>query len=307
MTCFGTELWFDHYNCDSSEVIKSAELASNFIEWRREGFPVYKDENGVMVRRYDFSIIPDCGFLGDPEPLAKNIELKLRFDREPSSYGVLKILENKDEDSSFLSKPLVIKDCYSVLQYVASEQLRDQYETINSAPLIYEYDENEVIIKNLEQNVMNIRINSLHGGKKPSYMFAGIIETDALQGSSAMTSTGFKQHDVKEFNILINGHSVNGYPIQTPVGSSTYALAQWLETTDRLNNNHCGGSFNIRSFKDNFIWSHNFETAEPYEGWISVELKLEKVYTSNMSIVIWLITPCELAIDKYNRVEKLNQ
>ena len=296
------ELWFDVRNYDSAKLKTDIVIKTEIETGRRKAFPSMTN-NGVVYHRYDFSIIPDFGFLASAEPLAKNIELKLSFDRELAKMSVLEYIEGGDD--SILEKPWVIGDCHSIAEYVSSPDLRSQYETIQHAPLVYNYDESEVVIRTLPLNETTIRLDAIHGGPVPTYMFAGVIPTESLQGSKTKTCTGFQQNNVTEFAININGHSVNGYPVKSEVGACTYPFLKWLDSTNRLHNNMTGQSFTLENFKDNFIWSHHFEIEETSSGWISINMKLKEGFTENMSLVIWLISPFTLSLDKFNQIEKI--
>ena len=296
------ELWFDAKNIDSTSLKKDIVTQAEIEFGRRDGFPSFTIE-GVKHRRYDFSIIPDFGFLASAEPLAKNVELKLCFDRESAKMSVLDY--TGDGDASTLEKPWVIKDCHSVTEYISSPDLRSQYESIQHGPLVYNYDESEVIIRSLPQGETTLRLDAIHGGPIPSYLFAGVVPTEALQGTKDLTCTGFTQNNVTEFGININGHSVNGYPVKSEIGANTFPFLKWLESTNRLHNNMTGKSFSLVDFKDNFIWSHHFEVEETSSGWISINMKLSEEYSKNMSLVVWLISPFTLSLDKFNQIEKI--
>ena len=207
------ELWFDGHNFDSDDLSAKPLFKNDIENVRHKVFPATKVD-GKDCRRYDFCFVPDYGFLGSPEPLSKNVELKLNFDREIGKMSVIDFKSKDADDHTILSSPWQIKECYAVTEYISSPDLRSYYETINHSPLVYNYDDCEVMIRSIGQNETNVRFDAIHGGPVPSYLFAGVIESDALQGSMSKTCTGFKQHGVIECNININGHSVNGYPIK---------------------------------------------------------------------------------------------
>ena len=54
------------------------------------------------------------------------------------------------------------------------------------------------------------------------------------------------------------------------------------------------------------IMSHKFEAEMTSQGWIGVNLKLTQAFTEQMSIVIWIVSPNALMIDKYHQIEKFN-
>ena len=69
---FIPEGYFDHYNADDTELLD----ASQVIERRNY---LYHEEGNK--RRYEFAFTPVMGFLGSPEPLLNDTELKISFDR----------------------------------------------------------------------------------------------------------------------------------------------------------------------------------------------------------------------------------
>ena len=55
-----------------------------------------------------------------------------------------------------------------------------------------------------------------------------------------------------------------------------------------------------------WIWSHKFEAEMTSQGWIGMNLKLSEAFTEQMSMVIWIVSPNALTIDKYHQIEKIN-
>ena len=53
-------------------------------------------------------------------------------------------------------------------------------------------------------------------------------------------------------------------------------------------------------------WAHKFESEMTSQGWIGINLKLAKEYTEQMSLVVWIVSPNALTIDKYHQIEKNN-
>ena len=67
---FIAEGYFDHYNADDSELVAESQviMRRNYL---------YHEEG--TKRRYEFAYTPAIGFLGSPEPLLNNTELKISF------------------------------------------------------------------------------------------------------------------------------------------------------------------------------------------------------------------------------------
>ena len=81
----------------------------------------------------------------------KNCELKISFDRAAANCAVIAV-----EDQAELDK-IEITDCFAITEYVSSPAIRSHFDQIEYNPTVYEYDEVEVIIKNIPQHETNIR------------------------------------------------------------------------------------------------------------------------------------------------------
>ena len=82
--------------------------------------------------------------------------------------SVLDYSSPKAENHALLKTPWVIKDCHSVTEYISSPDLKNHFETIEHSPLVYYYDECEVILRSLDQVETSIRFEAIHGGNMPS-------------------------------------------------------------------------------------------------------------------------------------------
>ena len=292
-TALNSELYFDTGNMSHDKLLANKDT----VELSRRD--IWGDKVGDSYR-YDFSIIPSFGFLGSALPLVKGVELKLSFDRAPGNLGVFKWADGAENmDKS----PLVIDNCHAITEWISSPALRSYFDGIDNNPILYKYEEAEVVVRALEKNDKNLRVDAIKGGNLPDFIFAGIIPQTALSGTLTECSTEFLQHDVIRFNITVDGHSVNGYPLEVTNHTRVFPLAKFLDTTNRLMNLEVADSLSVATFKHNYLWSHRFEVEKSSSGWIGIEIKLENAYTDNMYIVIWLVSQCALSIDKNNEIE----
>ena len=294
-TGLNTELYFDNANCGYNDL----NANHNTVEKNRRNYWGVANADGKYS--YDFSIIPSFGFLADPLPLVKNVELKLSFDRANGNMGVIKWDENPNLPS--LDNPLEILNCHAVTEWVTSSSMRSFFDGIDSNPIVYKYEEAEVVVRALDKDDKNLRIDAIKGGNLPSYIFAGIIPQSSMSGTLESCSTEFTQNGVIRFNFTIDGQSVNGYPIEISNPSRVFPLTKFLDTTSRLLNVDVAKTLGVETFKHNYLWSHKFEVEKSSSGWIGIDLKLDTAFNDNMNIVIWLISPCALSIDKYNEIE----
>ena len=111
---------------------------------------------------------------------------------------------------------------------------------------------------------------------------------------------------IKEFNITLNGNSVNGYPLIIKNECPVLPLHKFFDSTNRLQNIYTGENITQKDFKNNWIWSHKFECENASQGWLGINLKLEEAFETPMSLVVWLINPTALSVDKFHQIEKIN-
>ena len=221
-------------------------------------------------------------------------ELKLSFDRASIKHPLIRL-----DDSGILTD-IEIKDCYALTEYVSSGNIQTFFDKIHNEPIIYEYEDTEVVIKSLPTDDTTIRIDNIRGGNTPRYLFAGLIPTAQLQGDLTKSCTKFSQHNVTEFNIALNGNSVNGFPMMVKPHSPCYALSQFNSVTSRLYNVFAGKQFTMQEFEFNFIWAHKFEAESTSSGWIGIDIKLSEAFKEPMSLVIWIINPTAITLDYCN-------
>ena len=197
---FITEGYFDNFNFDAEELKKENFSLKTRRKWGRH------EENHTT--RYEFAFSPNTGFLASPDLLLKDTELKVSFDRTPPQTALLEVADVTNE-----CKYIEIKDCYAVTEYVSSPAIRDFYSSVDHTPFIYEFEEVDVLIKNLPLNETDVRFDNIRGGNLPSYLFIGLNRQDSLKGSFDLSSTSFKAENITDINITLNGNSVHGYPM----------------------------------------------------------------------------------------------
>ena len=254
-------------------------------------------------KRFDFVFIPDMAFLANPDPLLKNCELKLRFDRADAAVAVLKLADGG------ACTEIEIKDCYAITEYISSPELRNYFDRIDTEPITYKYEDVEVLVKSIPYNQTTVRFDNLRGGNTPSHIFAGIIKTNALDGDVDYSSSQFGCYNVDEMNFTLNGNSVNGYPLTIKNGSSVFPLQKFIDATSRTSNISCGKFLTPNEYRFNWIWAHHFEAEQTSQGWAGINFKLSQAFPEadgSMSLVVWIISPSALKIDKFHQVEKLN-
>ena len=291
-SAYNCEGYFDHYHLTGTELASLSDI----VKKRKSG-----STTSSGMDRYEFVLTPNFGFLASPEPLLKDCELKLSFDR--SSWQT--VLTEYASVTTACTK-LEIKDCYAITEYVSSPLYRDYFSTIESAPMIYNYDECDVLIKSIPLNETEVRFDNIRGGNTPAYIFAGIISQGNLNGNKDSSSTRFTCNHVEEFNILLNGNSVSGFPISVNNSCPVFPMYKFLEVTDRIHNVNCGRTLNMNEFNNNWIWAYKSEAEASIQGWTSISFKLKQAFTEPTNLVVWIINDVTLTIDKFHAVEKIS-
>ena len=252
---------------------------------------------------FDFCVIPNTGFLANADLLLKDVELKLCFDRSnPKQY----LMCPDDQWTALGDVKIDIKNCYAITEYVSSPSLRTYFDSIDYSPLRYEFEECEVLVKTLPQGETNLRFDNLRGGNTPTHMFVGFIESSALRGNHLQASTRFSPHHIEMFNISLNGTSVNGYPLHVQNGIPVQPFQKFISCTNRVCNINGGKMLTPNEFGFNWLWSHAFEAEDAATGWLGVDFKVAQAFNEPMSMIVWIITPSAIAIDKYHQLEKIN-
>ena len=268
---------FDQNNVNTSELATAEQLLAGEIS--RASLRDINSPSEALVT-YDFIFRPPCGLLNSKKPLITGTEMTLSFDRAVSD---LSLIAKKDVSTSkLLGKAFDLKNVHMTARYYSTPILRNYFSQIQSKSISYYYDEIQVYHKNLPQGETNIRLSNILGGNSPSYVFAGVIESDALVGSKLLSSTCFQRHNVDEFDLTLNGQSLNGFPITSNGGCPLNVYDKFLCTTDRKFMNSCGGMIDPAHFKtSNYLYSHKFNNEISESGWLGINLKLSEAYDTN--------------------------
>ena len=287
-----TEGYFDFNNTNHTTLKANANIVSR----RRKG--AHEEGNHF---RYEFVLSPCNGFLQNLEPLVKDCELKIRLERAPWNVAVEAVV-----DTPTIMDYIELKDVHAVSEYISSPKWRNYFDKIDGSPIMYQFQEYEAIVKSLPQNETDIRLDGIKGGNLPTYLFAGIIPQSSLNGDMNHSSTGFQSHGVKELNITLNGNSVNGFPLTVKNECPVLPMHKFFDTTHRFHHIYAGENMTQTDFNVNWIWSHYFECENAAQGWLGVQLKLKEAFTEPMSMVLWLINPTGISLDKFHQIEKIN-
>ena len=135
-------------------------------------------------------------------------------------------------------------------------------------------------------NEQSIRLENLRGGNTPDYIFAGIIKTKALNGDFQAGSTVFKNYDIQDFSLTLNGSACQGFPMKISNNNPVWPFYKFYDVLGRNWNPGVSGQTKLEHFKDQVLFSHKFEGEEATQGWIGVSLthRLPAGFTEQYSL-----------------------
>ena len=281
-SCFYPAGYFDIYNVDSSSFSDSDNLKR--IKISRKS--LIKPGNGKVV--YDLLFKPPSGLLNSKTPLIPKTEIIISFDRAPAELALINVSDGAD--SILDGKSIELTNVFMRASYYSSPYLRNYFDQIMTKEISYKYDECQVFQKSLPTGINIIRLANLIGGNTPNYLFAGIIESAALNGDFNKSSSAFQRHGVIDFDLTLDGYSVNGFPVTSEDESPLNVYDKFLSTTNRKFDNLCGAQIEPEDFQlFHYIYSHKFcgETTET--GWIGINLKLDEAYSKNYTLGLYYI------------------
>ena len=123
---------YDNYNFTAEKL----NLNSTYLANRKDCMVMNGDKC-----RWEFAFTPSIGFLGNPDELLTDCELKLLFDRADPYSSVFRIAEGGED----YKKPFDLVDISATTEYVTSESLRDKFSTLDIQPFSYTYDDCDVL------------------------------------------------------------------------------------------------------------------------------------------------------------------
>ena len=228
---------------------------------------------------------PPIGILNSKKPLLPKAEVILTFDRAVADLALINHVEKDSKDDALSGTVLPLKNVSLTAKYFSSPYLRTYFDQISRTPLSYKYDEVQLYHKNLPNGDTVIRMANIIGGNTPTYLFAGIIDSDALNGSMNTSSTAFSQHGVEEFDLTLNGYSCLGFPLKSLGRCPVQVYDKFLDTTNRKFQIQCAEQLKPTDFRNfHFLYSHRFEGENTETGWIGINLKLKEAYSTNKTL-----------------------
>ena len=270
--------YFDMYNVGTADLSNAESI--NLLKNTRVSM-VDTDNNGNII--YECQYAPGLGILNSGKPLLPGCEIKLSFDRAKAELALIQ--SDASKEVNLESTVIKLTNLSAKARYYSSPILRNSFAKINDSPIQYKYDECTCYLKNLPRGETSIRLNNIIGGLTPSHIFCGIIESKALTGELDFSATRFQRHGVNEIDLTLNGYSLAGFPISNTNGSALPAYMKWLATTNRQFNNNCAGQIEPLDFKRyHYIYAHKFEGEPTDQGWIGLNLQLEKAFEDNMTM-----------------------
>jgi len=226
------------------------------------------------------------GILSCPQPLLNNTEVKISMDRALAAVGLMyrEYGENVTLPTILDNKVLDLIDPYLEAEYVSSPYLRNFYSQIVERPITLRYDDCNLYMKTIGKGQSMIRVNNVMGGLTPDYLFAGLVKTDALNGDFNLSSTNFFSPGYKDICITLNGMPVQGYPMAVDE-NGVRLFSKFIDTIGRSKKTLAGSLMGTNFYCAYYNWiSHHFEGEQTNEGWIGLDLKLNKALDEDVTL-----------------------
>ena len=286
------EGYYDKYVYDELEDDQKAQVLAH----RRMGIP---SKGGKFL--YEFIMTPNESFLNENHTLPPGIEMKLTFDRLQAQFSCI-----SESDVSLKGKTLELKDAYAQVEYISSPILRSYFDQREYQPLVYSYDEISVLCRSVPVNEEYIRLENIRGGNTPDYVFFGLVKSRCLNGSLEGSSTNFKNNNIKEVNLTLNGNSCLGYPMRILNDHPIWPYHKYYSTLGKLMDQSAAAQVRLDTYKNSVIFAHKFEGEDASQGWLGVTLSLSKPLSEQYTLVMWTVQNVKASIDKYNQIDKFN-
>ena len=126
------EGYYDNYNFSADKLSQY----SSYIQNRKDS--MVKLSSGKC--RWEFAFTPSIGFLGNPDELLTDCELKLSFDRADPYTSLFRMAEGEEYE-----KAIDLIDVYAITEYVSSPDLREKFSSLDIQPYSYQFDDCDVL------------------------------------------------------------------------------------------------------------------------------------------------------------------
>ena len=160
-TLLNCEGYYDAYNADKQDLIKTS--FNKIVDFRSSGIKeeteTITSKEGVTSERkwrwYEFCFSPNIGFLADTLPLITDTEVQICFERAKPEVALIEL----DDDMELEYIELI--DCKAQTEYVSSPSLRAYFQTIQTNPIVYEFDNIDVMTKPMSVTDTIVRVDHI--------------------------------------------------------------------------------------------------------------------------------------------------
>jgi hypothetical protein len=267
---------YDLFNDEAEEIdgeqISARQFSTDTIRVTR---------NGLTEKwlRYDFILPLNHGIARTYQCLPAKVELRLKYNRAPTNFSILKIRQNVSvlDDNNILSAPCdytepvipIIKPVFRAM-YLKSDELDSQMRKYEQYPYEMEYVDYVIRKPILGVNESDFLID-LKKGRFPTYAVFALAPLDRLNGSETRSLTKFERHDLQSFEILLEGIRIEGHPLV----SNADFYNSFLINTHRYQNPWSSGVLPLSQFiSGNFFIVVNFEDLEKTDAQTHFQVKL---------------------------------
>jgi len=195
-------------------------------------------------RRYYFSVPLNTGLARTTDCLPSNIPVRLRFQRAPASYALIKISETitikKKSDTKVTAEleytynegVIPIVNPVMSLYYAYSGELEQSMSRIRSSKIeipFYDYVTRRTV---LDGGLSNYDVNLVQGDL-PKYIVFALSDLERLNGSDKKSLTQFSQGELDSFDLILDHESILGFPLEGNAHAPVAFYQNFLRQTNR--------------------------------------------------------------------------
>jgi len=195
-------------------------------------------------RRYYFSVPLNTGLARTTDCLPSNIPVRLRFQRAPASYALIKIsdkitIKQKSDtkvtaeiDYTYNESVIPILNPVMSLYYAYSGELEQSMSRIRTSKIeipFYDYVTRRTV---LDGGLSNYDVNLVQGDL-PKYIIFALSDLERLNGSETLSLTKFVQGELESFDLIFDHESVLEFPLEGNAHAPVAFYQNFLRQTNR--------------------------------------------------------------------------
>ena len=247
---------------------------------------------------FHFSIKLRTDLANVDQYLQPGVSLKFELERNTDTFA---LMSDCGSDTKF---EFHIKDTSIELdKLIPTESYFKHFmREISRENLYYPYDKNTIQTYNFSKDANDLSVfNLFHSDKLPSFLVFGMVEDEAYNGILTKNPFNFKNFDLGEFHLSVNGMMIPSKPIKLDITNGDYHKVFCNDFLDRLKLKETNNSIGITSdewLNGNFLWMvdlnvdkcANYHEHQPQQGTIHLKMHVKTGLPENARLIVYSST-----------------